>query len=32
MDETRWYFTYESEEDKLWDQTFFSMSRKFGVS
>lgn len=32
MDEARWYFTHESEEDRLWYQTFLSMCRKFGVS
>ena len=32
MDEARWYFTHESEEDRLWYQTFFSMCKKFGVS
>ena len=32
MDEARWYFTRESEEDRLWYQMFFSMCRKFGVS
>ena len=32
MDEAKWYFTHESEEDRLWYRTFFSMCRKFGVS
>ena len=32
MDEARWYFTHESEEDRLWYQTFFSMCKKVGVS
>ena len=32
MNEARWYFTHETEEDRLWYQIFFSMCRKFSVS
>lgn len=32
MDEAKWYFTHETEEDRLWYRIFFSMCRKFGVS
>lgn len=32
MDKAGWYFTQESEEDRLPYQTFFSMCRKFSVS
>ena len=33
MDRTaHWYFTHETEEDRLWYQIFFSMCKKFNVS
>lgn len=32
MDDAKWYFTHETEEDRLWYRIFFSMCRKFGVS
>ena len=32
MDEAKWYFTHETEEDRLWYQIFFFMCRKFNVS
>lgn len=32
MDDAKWYFTHETEEDRLWYCIFFSMCRKFGVS
>lgn len=32
MDNAKWYFTHETEEDRLWYHIFFSMCRKFGVS
>lgn len=32
MSDAEWYFTHETEEDKLWYRIFFSMCRKFGVS
>ena len=32
MDEAKWYFTHESEEDRLWYRIFFDMCKKFGVS
>ena len=32
MDDAKWYFTHESDEDRLWYCIFFSMCRKFGVS
>ena len=32
MEDAKWYFTHESEEDRLWYQIFFSMCKKFGVS
>ena len=32
MEDARWYFTHESEADRLWYQIFFSMCRKFGVT
>ena len=32
MNEAGWYFTHETEEDRLWYQIFFSMCRKFSVS
>lgn len=32
MSDAEWYFTHETEEDKLWYRAFFSMCRKFGVS
>lgn len=32
MEEARWYFTHETEEDRIWNDTFFAMCRKFGVS
>lgn len=28
----KWYFTHETEEDRLWYQIFFSMCKKFCVS
>lgn len=32
MDEAKWYFTHETDEDRLWYRIFFSMCRKFNVS
>ena len=32
MDNAKWYFTHESEEDRLWYGTFFSICKKFNVS
>lgn len=32
MKDARWYFTHETEEDRLWYRTLFAMCRKFGVS
>lgn len=32
MEDAKWYFTHESEEDRLWYQIFFSMCKKFSVS
>ena len=32
MENAKWYFTHESEEDRLWYGIFFSMCKKFGVS
>ena len=32
MDNAKWYFAHETEEDRLWYHIFFSMCRKFGVS
>lgn len=32
MDDAKWYFTHENDEDRLWYRIFFSMCRKFGVS
>lgn len=32
MDDAKWYFTHETEEDRLWYRIFFAMCRKFGVS
>ena len=32
MEDAKWYFTHETEEDRLWYRTFFAMCRKFGVS
>ena len=32
MEDAKWYFTHETEEDRLWYGIFFSMCRKFGVS
>ena len=32
MEYAKWYFTHESEEDRLWYQIFFSMCKKFSVS
>ena len=32
MDDAKWYFTHETEEDRLWYRIFFSMCRKFNVS
>ena len=31
MEDAKWYFTHETEEDRLWYRTFFAMCRKFGV-
>lgn len=30
--QAKWYFTHETEEDRLWYQIFFSMCKKFGVA
>lgn len=32
MESAKWYFTHESEEDRLWYGIFFSMCKKFSVS
>ena len=32
MDDAKWYFTHETDEDRLWYHILFSMCRKFGVS
>lgn len=32
MDDAKWYFTHETEEDRLWYRIFFAMCRKFGVA
>lgn len=32
MDDAKWYFTHETEEDRLWYRIFFSVCRKFSVS
>ena len=32
MEDAKWYFTHEMEEDRLWYRIFFVMCRKFGVS
>ena len=32
MEDAQWYFTHESEEDRLWCGIFFSMCKKFNVS
>ena len=32
MEDAKWYFTHETEEDRLWYRIFFAMCRKFGVS
>ena len=32
VDEAKWYFTHETDEDRLWYRIFFSMCRKFNVS
>ena len=32
MEDAKWYFTHEMEEDRLWYRIFFAMCRKFGVS
>ena len=32
MENAKWYFTHESEKDRLWYETFFSMCKKFNVS
>ena len=32
MDDAKWYFTHETEEDRLWYRIFFAMCWKFGVS
>ena len=31
MEDAKWYFTHETEEDRLRYRTFFAMCRKFGV-
>ena len=30
--DAEWYFTHETDEDRLWYEIFFSMCRKFKVS
>lgn len=30
--DAKWYFTHETNEDRLWYQIFFAMCKKFGVS
>ena len=32
MEDAKWYFTHETEEDRLWYRIFFAMCPKFGVS
>ena len=32
IEDAKWYFTHETEEDRLWYHIFFAMCRKFGVS
>ena len=32
MESAKWYFTHESEEDRLWYGIFFSMCKKFAIS
>ncbi len=32
MEDAKWYFTHETEEDRLWYHIFFAMCRKFCVS
>lgn len=32
MEDAKWYFTHETEEDRTWYRIFFAMCRKFGVS
>ena len=32
MEVAKWYFTHETEEDRLWYRIFFAMCPKFGVS
>lgn len=32
MEDARWYFTHETEEDRIWYDIFFAMCRKFNVS
>ena len=32
MEDAKWYFTHETEEDRLWYRIFFAMCRKFSVS
>jgi len=32
MEDTKWYFTHETEADRLWYSIFFTMCKKFGVS
>ncbi len=32
MEDARWYFTHEAEEDRLWYNIFFAMCKKFAVS
>lgn len=32
MENARWYFTHETEADRLWYGIFFAMCKKFDVS
>jgi len=32
MEDARWYFTHETEEDRMWYDIFFAMCKKFDVS
>ena len=32
VSDAEWYFTHETDEDRLWYEIFFSMCRKFKVS
>lgn len=32
MEDAKWYFTHETEADRLWYGTFFAMCKKFNVS